>query len=437
MDTDGQNNGKPFMPVLSDATVLYREDWKVRFVLVLGAMILITDALGGALRYYASQHNLELALYLPKLLVVIAALFPFAGFYSSDGTPFANKPVFWVYYVLVFSIGVGVFNSVSPGAIAFMGLQLMPFILGLLITMPSGDHLRGIARFVMFLWVVTCLGIWADYFIDFPWKGGLFEIYGSTIELSRSWSTFGVERPAGFTRISATAAFYVGILGLMLMVFSRSFMARLGVVLATLATMAVTTTKSAVAAAVVVLIFRLLHRSPKIRIALFGAVMAAAIILPLSFPKADQELPVDSDLSEQLFYSFNDRTSQTWPYFVAAIQHGVVGEGVGGVGTANMIAGGALSRPSLNVADSFPLYLMGWLGFAGGIAVFLWLGYSAYGFAVSGNKWKEAIGTAGLFILLVGITIDVIETVPGCILLGIMVRGVSGMDSVHSIDAPE
>ncbi|WP_157858134.1 hypothetical protein [Pelodictyon luteolum] len=425
------------MQALSETTTFSSGDWKVRVVLLLGGLILMTDALGGALRYYASRHNLEIALYLPKLLVVIAAFFPFAGFYSSNGYPFANKPVFWVYYILIFSIGIGILHSVAYGAIAFMGLQLMPFVLGLLITMPSGDTLtENIIRFVFLLWIITCVGIWVDYFIDFPWKGSLFEIYGSTIELSRSWSTFGVERPAGFTRISATAAFYAGILGLLLLVFSRSSLARVSIMLTTLASMAVTTTKSAVAATVVVLIFRILRRAPKIRLSLVAAAMTAAVVLPLSYPKGNQELPVDSDLSEQLFYSFNDRTAQTWPYFVAAIEHGILGEGAGAVGTSNKIAGGAMSRIHLNVADSFPLYLIGWFGFAGGIAIFLWLGYSAYGLAVSENTWKEAIGTAGLFIMMVGITIDVIETVPGCILLGIIVRGISGMDPIESSEAP-
>lgn len=62
------------------------------------------------------------------------------------------------------------------------------------------------------------------------------------------------------------------------------------------------------------------------------------------------------------------------------------------------------------------------------------LGYSAYRTAFRGDAWQRAIGLAGIFMLVSGIALDVIESVIGGLVLGMIVRS---MDAPASGRTPE
>jgi len=398
---------------------------KLTFLFLLTYILLCVDAFGGALRYYFSLFNIESLLYIPKLLALVISVFPFYIYNTTRRVGNYNFGVLLVYFVLALSIWVAIYNSVAYSAIAFMFLILAPFILGLRLPVPNNDQQKIILIFLFILWIITIGGIWADYFIDFPWKGGEYELYGKTIELSRSWTTIGIEmeRPAGFTRMSGTASVYTGALGIILLIHSRNIIIKILLIFITISTLIITTTKSAIFAAIAVLLFLLFRPFVFMRIAILTLSLVFAIYLPLSSFSKNHEISFDNEVSNMIFYSFDDRLSNTWPNYYSAITHSFIGEGFGGVGTANNMYGSQLANQTLSIADNFLLYLIGWFGFIFGICIFIWLGYSAYRFSSSKNRWYEAIGIAGIFILLVGITADVIETVSGGLLLGIIAVG--------------
>jgi len=384
----------------------------------MAGMLLCVDVFGGPLRYYFARYHIEMLLYLPKFLVLVAALLPFIGVRIDSLSFSVSHSVLWVYYILLISIAVALFNSVALAAVAFMIVVLAPFILGLILPRPSKKDMGRIMLIIAFLWIATVGGIWADYFIDFPWQGAELELYGKTVELSRSWRTFGMDRPAGFTRLSVAAAFYTGTFGIMVLLYCRRFSIRFLIAAVTLTTIFITTTKSAFGALALVIFFMLFKPFPVVRAAILILAFSLALYLPLTVPFENFQIPLDREISDQLFTSFNIRLAGTWPEFYAAVTHPFMGEGFGGIGVANKIHGGLFVSQALNVADSFPLYLMGWFGFAVGTGIFVLLCYFSYRLACSQDLWLQMFGVAGIFILVSGITMDVIESIAGGLILG-------------------
>lgn len=408
------------MNALSEYSGASGDTRKSSWFFPLAGLLLCVDAFGGPLRYYFAMYHMEMLLYLPKVLVLAVALFPFIGIRIESLSFSIPHSVLWVYYILLVSVAVAIYNSVALPAIAFMVVILAPFILGLIIPRPTRQELGWIMLAVALIWTITIAGIWADYFMDFPWNGAQLELYGKTVELSRSWRTFGVDRPAGFTRLSVAAAFYAGTLGIMLLMHCRRLPLRLLIIALTLATVFITTTKSALGALIVVMLFMLFKPVPALRTGIMVAAFTLAVYLPLSVPSGGLQIPLDREISDQLFTSFNVRLAGTWPDFYASVSHPIIGEGFGGIGTANKFHGGAFVNQYLDVADSFPLYLMGWFGFAAGTAIFLALAYFSVRLASLSDHWLRMTGIAGMFILIAGITMDVIESVAGGLVIGIL-----------------
>lgn len=397
------------------------------FVFALAYILLCFDAFGGALRYYFSIYNMDVLLYIPKLIALLSSIFLLFYFRRSPGIIVERPSVLWAYVLLFISVWVAIFNSVSYSSIAFMCLLLAPFILGLQIPVPEKDKRDTFILALGLIWFSTVIGVIADYYFVFPWKGEELELYGKVIEINRSWalSGIGLDRLAGFTRMSVVAAFYIGISGLILLVCYENVLLRVIIVLTTIAGLVMTTTKSAVLAFFIVLIMMCVRSLPFLRKSIFAFAVGVAIYLPLNTHNSVKSIHSSYAYSDVLFNSFEDRMVDTWPEFHSAIKHAIIGEGFGGVGTSNKMFGSPVADETLNVADSFPLYLMGWFGFTGGILIYICLGIYAYRMSTESNIWCQAIGTAGLFILLAGITTDVIESVPGGMLLGIIVRGIS------------
>lgn len=68
-----------------------------------------------------------------------------------------------------------------------------------------------------FLISITFLGLILDARFDLPWSGYLFERFGLTMSASREWMQYGVERLAGFSAISWSAASVLAVSFILLM----------------------------------------------------------------------------------------------------------------------------------------------------------------------------------------------------------------------------
>lgn len=409
------------------------------FLLLLAYLLLAVDALGGVLRFYSGLYHGELLVYLPKALalVVVAAILLRLWRLPASSQP--GTSVLSAHLLLLFSVWVAFYNGLSLASMGYMVLILAPFIYGMHVPPPDYPELRSVALAAALLWLVTVLGIFGESFMAYPWKNAVLEIYGKEVEVSRSWSTRGIvwDRLSGFTRLSDAAAYYCGALGIMAMRLSGNRLLQGGIIVLTILALVLTTTKSAILAYLLALLLLSFGSLPQLRAVLYAAMLGLAIYLPLSSTLGGGLSLYQNQhgaVSELLLYSFNDRLVNTWPEFLASINHLLIGEGLGGVGTPNLMYGSSAASPGLDYADSLPLYLIGCFGLVPGMMIYAALGYSAYRTAFRGDAWQRAIGLAGIFMLVSGIALDVIESVIGGLVLGMIVRS---MDAPASGRTPE
>lgn len=423
-----------YVPALSFSATRQRY-----FLLLLAYLLLVVDALGGVLRYYSALYNGELLVYVPKTMALAVVVAMILRLWRVPESSNKGISVLSAHLLLLFSIWVAIYHGLSFASMGYMVLILAPFIYGMYVPSPDSSELGNVVLGVTLLWLVTVLGIFGESFMAYPWKNAVLEIYGKEVEVSRSWSTRGIvwDRLSGFTRLSDSAAYYCGALGIMSMRLSRCRMAQGGIIVLTISGLVLTTTKSAILAYLLVLLLLRLGSLPQLRVALYAAMLGLAIYLPISSTLAGGLSLYQNQhdaVSELLFYSFNDRLVNTWPEFLASIKHLLIGEGLGGVGTPNQMYGSSVSVPELDYADSLALYLIGCFGMVPGMMAYAALGYSTYRTAFHGNSWHRAIGLAGIFILVSGMALDVIESVIGGLVLGMIVRG---MDTAAWLRTPD
>lgn len=404
------------------------------FLYAIASFLLLFDAVAGPLRFYAGTFGIEAIVYLPKLLALVV--------FSSALILSPQPKTVWVSVVVIALSGiVALANSVSFSAMAFGIFLISPLLLGLITPLPKRGGPGLLFWSFGLLWTITVIGIFLDVFLDFPWKGTALELFGTSIESSRSWSTMGLERPAGFTRLSAAAAFYSGITGTLLWVLAKRTWVRTLIISATLAAVVVTTNKSAVAGMIVVLVFTAFRRVYFAQWAMLASLVIVTIVLPLSTSTNEYDFDLRDDLDVALMASLEDRLVNTWPNFIDAISVPMIGEGLGGIGTPSKEFSTDATKSALSVADNAALYLMGWLG-AIGCIVFGWLGLKTYRLATIADGWRNAVGMVGVFILACSLTTDMFEATIASFMLGMLIRTGSPLKpnkwyrKKHQLDGP-
>lgn len=387
---------------------------------------MLTDALTGPIRYALNGVGLDILAYAPKAIALVVFVYAMA---------LEPQPVLvWSVLMLLFAATVvGIFKDVPLLCPAFAVFQLAPLLLAIVAPIPDDERLRRrILYGIAIIWVITSLGIIGDALFDYPWKGLETEIGGQDIEASRQWGAYGIDRLAGFSRMSVAAALYEGVTGLMLFATFEKKLWKFIVVAITFTVVLLTTTKSAVAAVVAAAVLMpLLIKQRKLRYFIVGAIVIAAIALPVYSTLTPVTVDIHDDISLMLLASFDDRLTDTWPVFSDAVSYWI-GEGLGGVGSA-VTYFEPLSIT--NVADNYALYLIGVFGFAIGIAIYLaqFMPVCRY---IGGTKWERAIGGAMLMLLLTSTTTDIIEAPPAALILGLALRVAYKNSRIVSIIAP-
>ncbi|MCO5948249.1 hypothetical protein [Mucilaginibacter flavidus] len=211
------------------------------------------------------------------------------------------------------------------------------------------------------LFLLCSAGIVYDYYFDFPWKGlASASIGGGNVDVSKDWTTGGIERIAGFSRSSYDAALAV-MFFLILIICKYKNLVLIHIVF-TIAFISIylTTTKGClVSLAVVYFVYitnsfreRFKEFSLKTIVILLSALM---IILPLGLLK-DFEIPFFNN------QSFKDRIYNEWPFIMHQFKDFisyVLGLGIGDVGLGKQLYGNArLASPG----DNFFIFLYSNLG---------------------------------------------------------------------------
>lgn len=391
-----------------------------RLVLALLFIFLITEVFGGALRYYLSLMDAPWLVYAPKMFMV-AAYFGLA-IKSAHTLRIRRTLLGSMLLFLLFLLVAARYtqNLVQPLFGTFALLPLLFSILAEPTLTRLGARLLPCAGL---LWICAAAGVVYEYFADVPWSGLTYQLAGLQVEGSRVWTTFGIERIAGFSRASYEAAGQLFFLALLWMVLARRKRLATAAWLATGALIALTTSKTFVGVYLIMtLLLPLMHaswvpRKLKRTVAVVAPVtiVLVGIALPFSTLIVHQQLDLNSYVSRFLFASFGDRLSRTWPQGLALVfAHGnaALGRGIGGIGVAQAYFEPRLESP----ADNLYLYLYATFGVIA-LPIIIMYTTSVCGLAIDRNRWARMMWFLAVAVLMSGWTANDVEgAFPACAL---------------------
>lgn len=379
-----------------------------RVALALLFFFLLTEILGGAIRYYAVQFHLGWFPYLPHLLLAVAVPPMFFLYLASEGV----TPTYLI-IGLLFGLGTvyGVLNLNSASQVEF-GLWVFAAFLYGIVVLPAVTHgWRRLTPYVFGLWAVAVAGVLISFFYSLPWIGMEYQVGATAVQASRLWriGALNLARLPGFSRASFAAALQILILCIFL---SRTLRRKWWIPVWILSGIAIvlTTHKTAIVIFILFSVTRAFRRDFTGRFwRVFPLALASVdILLPFSmlFIKVDWFQTIRSHLWVALIASFVDRLQLGWPVWLHMIvTHGnsILARGIGGIGSAQRYFEPALYSPGDNIA----VYLYGTFGIFGLILLYL------YARNAGRMKMNGPIGRffflCACIVLLEGVTTNVIE----------------------------
>ena len=381
-------------------------DYIFLFPLILYIIVLVFE---GPLRYYLWHKNLETLVYLPKALM-------FFLFWLAIIIDLANRRLNKVFLSLLSvtacAFFVGWYNTGKFYQAAFGVWVYIPFLYSALILKPFLRSEKQGRFFVMALLLTSLTGLWWDFFMPFPWTGFIYNLGQAVIEASRGWTTFGIDRCAGFSRASFSAAYLILFFSIYLTCTMRN---RLFIVMMWIASglgLLATTHKTAIAIYAVLTIFiPLMKFFPRTRIVeccyKFIPGLSALIGICLPFLGGIVSINPTSYAEEVILSSIGMRLADTWPdaiLFIANQGNLILGRGLGGIGASQIYFEPAYYNPPDN------MYISLYSSF--GIGMFVFVGIWVWGLAKLnlGGRWRDRLfWLFGLVILTKGWTVNGID----------------------------
>ncbi|MHB1282736.1 MAG: hypothetical protein ACYCY1_15365 [Sulfuriferula sp.] len=306
----------------------------------LTALFLWTSVLDAPLRYGLAALHLDALIYLPKLLLLMAVVvMPLVRPRTSVATLFASIVMaIWLLWGLV--------NLPSPAQALFGFWVFVPLLYGLWAgaLLPLAQW----RRLFLVLFCVAAMGVLLNPLVSYPWSGQSVDLLGQSISVSRQWTTFGIDRYAGFARASFDAASQLLIFGIMSVLLLQRRTLKLLVWLVAGAGIALTTSKGPFGAWLLVSLYflggaflrwqRFWRQTWLIVLAL---IMVLMTVLPLWALASNYDPTIHGRTAQFLFASFGDRMNWMWPDSLKLLVldgdwHFMVGRGLGGIGTAQM-----------------------------------------------------------------------------------------------------
>lgn len=377
-----------------------------RVVFCLVVVFFWSLVLAAPLRYGFLQLSLSPLVYLPKFslfsLVVLLLLARLR----------APPAALWLGGVLFFYLLWGIVNLDSPVQ-SFFGLWVfVPLFFGSYLG-PMIDFLK-IRNVIFLLFFVTALGVFLDPLVTYPWSGQGATLFGNSIEISRQWTSFGVERHAGLARSSFNAATQLLVFGLLLVLSLERWWLKVIVWFLAGAGIALTVSKGPFGGWVLLSLY------------FFGGVMfrwgrgwsfccsvflmlgvVIMILVPLSTLWISYDNALQGPMMKFFFASFGDRLSWMWPDSLGLLNldggfHWLTGRGLGGIGSAQQYFESNLYFP----ADNFFVYLAVTFGFPVAILLLLALWGKA---ALSSKNLSPHHMPLIIFLIAYGLVVNVIE----------------------------
>lgn len=335
-----------------------------RWILASWYLILISEVLSGPFRYFAEGFGLALLVYFPKVLALVIVI--------RWGAKFPTHPASLLTAIIFLFFGIiAVVHDVSVQQVGFGLWIYLYFLVGIAVLDTFRQHPRVFVKACLIAWSIAVFGVLLNSQVEFAWSGFGYMIGSVEVEGAREWTTYNIDRLAGFGRTSINTAGQILALSLVALpiVFSRSRLGALLIVMLSLATVVLTTAKSVAVAYLVCLIVWFLSIVPWMSISAAVFASFSAVLLPFSTLFIAYRLAIGSWWGELLLQSFEERLILTWPLSLEQIMRigdPIFGRGLGGVGSPQKLFSNAgPSLYDLSFTDSFSVYLYGTFGVLG------------------------------------------------------------------------
>jgi len=308
-----------------------------------------------------------------------------------------------------------------------------PFFLGLVLVSLRLEGL--LLRAALVWWGFAVAGVLLNTFVKFPWTGATFEVLGQEAQVARDWTTNGIERLAGFSRASFTAANEIALFSMLLAARVRMHAAlKVLIWMISVLAIALTTSKTPLMVMVVVPLALLGVRFARgftarpalpFYAALSVLILLAGVMVALPCASGMQDLLNDTSTSDVGFLTLSsmlERAAIMWPAAFQLIASDknplewVLGRGLGGIGAAQ-----AIFEPlKVNSADNLFVFL--YVTFGSGAALFvgsILAGFKKY--YVNDRENFSSLFALAASVLTLGIATNVIESVVPALVTGVLV----------------
>lgn len=394
-------------------------------------LFLIYKGVEGPVRYLLVNNGLEWLQYFPTFFLLFSVFIKLFTTIITWRVRGLVLVILLILSVLVIQGALIIENIVQ----VFFGIYiLIPFLFGVVFANDLVKIIKKRLVILGILWGIIVLGVFLDFFIDFPWTGFNYKIGDITIEVSRAWTALGIERLAGFSRASFEAAIMIFIIMLILITHLDNYFVKNVIWLISGMAIFLTTTKGIILVFFIIsLIIFLRSLLPQLMLRLIPYLgMFIMIFLPLYSWHFESSLSLDSYFAKFVFSSFEDRLLNTWPNaYQMILQYGwcFMGRGIGGIGAPQQRFELLLYNP----ADNLFVYLYAIMGYFS-IVVLVLLVYRTIQFVNKKEKVDKFFYLYGVSLIIYGITTNVIESVYMCLFLGVFVTA-SSTKSIKSCNS--
>ncbi|WP_155952037.1 hypothetical protein [Pseudoxanthomonas suwonensis] len=318
--------------------------------LAITSLFLISTVLDGPIRYFLASKSLAPIAYLPKVMMVVALLLLVPRRASLAGaalvTMAAALCTLW-----------GSLNLSSVSQAVFGLWVLVPFLYGLGAGRYVLEEYGSYSGVLLAAFLVASAGIFLSPFVSFPWSGSEITLGGKSIQVSRQWTSMGIDRYAGFSRASYSAASQILTLSVLIFVGIKSRFLATAIWLSAGAAILMTTAKGLVAAWLVTTLFFLsgkaTRQSRDWRL-VWASFLLLATFLVVAVPVSTLLLQygASNEGDSFLFGSFIERIVWMWPdsfRLLSTPAEWLFGRGAGGIGTAQQYFDPDGYRPADNI----------------------------------------------------------------------------------------
>lgn len=367
----------------------------------------LSEVLGGAIRFYAVRAGIPWLFYVPHVLLALVVLPMFVHYVATEGL---TSTYLIVSVLFAVAAVVGTLNIGSGDQVEFGFWVFVPFLYGVVVLPSLVRCWHKLVPYVVVLWSLAVAGVLINLFHVWPWIGFEYRVGVTSVVASRLWAISGLPfgRLPGFSEASYFAASEILLLAVLLRQTLTKWR-RLVWLLSGVA-IALTTSKGPI------LIFLLLSicwivsmdvsRPFWRRIPFAAACLDIALPFSMLLVKVDWLSSIHSTTAGVILGSFYERFQVGWPVWIRMIvQHGsvVLGRGLGGIGTAQQHFEPWLFSP----ADNIAVCAYATFGLGGLVLVLL------YGWRASHSRVESSVDRFFLLcacvLLVEGVTTTVID----------------------------